>query len=97
MREAVHKTTCGVDNHPGSTGALYGETWSCQLEREGGSLEISSSQKLYDMIRLTRADLIPSDCYSVIVKRRQCTEVFKQYLSLRLCAPNTSEFMSNIL
>lgn len=67
MREPVHKTTCGVDNHLSSTGTLYRETWSCQLER-GGSLEISSSQKLYDMIRLTGADLIPSDCYSVIVQ-----------------------------
>lgn len=36
MREAAHKTTCGVDNHPGSTGTLYWETWSCQLERGGG-------------------------------------------------------------
>lgn len=51
---------------PGSTGTLYWETWSCQLER-GGSLEISSSQKLYDMIRLTGENRIISDWYSVIV------------------------------
>lgn len=69
MREAVHKTTCGVDNHPRSTGTLYWKTWSCQLEK-GGSLEISSSQKLYDIVRLTGADRITSASYSVIVERR---------------------------
>ena len=50
VREGVHKTTCGVDNHPVEL-EPFTEKHGVASWREGGSVEISSSQKLYDMIR----------------------------------------------
>lgn len=46
MREGVHKTTCGVDNQSLEL-ELSTEKHGVASWREGGSLEISSSQKLY--------------------------------------------------
>ena len=90
VRRAVHKTTCGVDNHRRFTGALYWETWSWQLEG-GGSLEISSSQKLYDMIRLTGVGGSPRIDILVLFRGDAVWILYKV-----LCKRSTLNLFSNL-